>query len=55
MFVDVVVDVSPAMTMSDAAVIEGNITEKLKSARREIAEVRVKFNVVEKEKNRAAH
>jgi divalent metal cation (Fe/Co/Zn/Cd) transporter len=47
MFVDVVVDVSPTMTMHDAAVIEKNITEKLKSVRREISEVRVKFNVVE--------
>ena len=47
MFVDVVADVSPAMTMRDAAVIERNITEKLKGARREISEVRVKFNVME--------
>lgn len=51
MFVDVVADVSPAMTMRDAAVIERNITEKLKFVRREISEVRVKFNVVEKEEN----
>lgn len=55
MFVDVVADVSPAMTMRDAAVIEGNITEKLKSVRREISEVRVKFNVIEKETNGTAH
>ena len=55
MFVDVVADVSPAMTMRDAAVIERNINEKLKSARREISEVRVKFNVLEKESNGAAH
>jgi divalent metal cation (Fe/Co/Zn/Cd) transporter len=55
MFVDVVADVSPAMTMRDAAVIERNITEKLKSVRREISEVRVKFNVIEKETNGTAH
>lgn len=54
MFVDVVADVSPAMTMRDAAVIERNITEKLRSARREISEVRVKFNVIE-ETNGIAH
>jgi len=47
MFVDVVADVSPAMTMRDAVVIERNITEKLRGARREISEVRVKFNVIE--------
>lgn len=55
MFVDVVADVSPAMTMRDAAVIERDINEKLKSVRREISEVRVKFNVVEKESNGTAH
>jgi divalent metal cation (Fe/Co/Zn/Cd) transporter len=55
MFVDVVADVSSAMTMHDASVIEREITEKLKSVRREISEVRVKFNVVEKEKNGTAH
>ena len=54
MFVDVVVDVSPTMTMDDAAVIEKDITEKLKSVRREISEVRVKFNVVE-EANGTTH
>ena len=48
MFVDVVADVPPTITMRDAVVIEKNITEKLKSARREISEVRVKFNVIEK-------
>lgn len=48
MFVDVVADVPPTMTVRDAVVIEKNITEKLKSARREISEVRVKFNVIEK-------
>ena len=47
MFVDVVADVSPTMTMRDAATIEKHIAEKLKSVRREISEVRVKFNVVE--------
>lgn len=51
MFVDVVADVPPIMAMRDAAVIEKNITQKLKSVRREISEVRVKFNVVEKETN----
>lgn len=55
MFVDVIADVPPTMTMRDADVIERNITEKLKSARREISEVRVKFNVIEKETNGAAH
>jgi divalent metal cation (Fe/Co/Zn/Cd) transporter len=55
MFVDVVADVSPTMTMRDAVVIERNITEKLKSARREISEVRVKFNVIEKDTNGTAH
>lgn len=55
MFVDVVADVSPAMTMRDASVIERDITEKLKSVRREISEVRVKFNVMEKETNGTAH
>jgi len=55
MFVDVVADVSPAMTMRDAAVIERAITEKLKSVRREISEVRVKFNAIEKETNGTAH
>ena len=55
MFVDVVADVSPVMTMRDAAVIEKNITQKLKSVRREISEVRVKFNVVEKGTNGTAH
>lgn len=55
MFVDVVADVSPAMAMRDAAVIERDITEKLKSVRREISEVRVKFNVVDKETNGTAH
>ncbi|KAF9648557.1 hypothetical protein BDM02DRAFT_3155671 [Thelephora ganbajun] len=55
MFVDVVANVSPTMTMRDAAVIERNIAEKLKSVRREISEVRVKFNVVEKEANGTAH
>ena len=54
MFVDVVADVSPIMTMRDAAVIEKNITQKLKSVRREISEVRVKFNVVEKGTNGTA-
>lgn len=54
MFVDVVADVSPAMTMRDAAVIEENITQKLKSVRREISEVRVKFNVIE-ETNGTTH
>ena len=54
MFVDVVADVSPAMTMRDAAAIEKNITEKLRCARREISEVRVKFNVIE-ETNGIAH
>jgi len=47
MFVDVIADVPPTMTMRDAAVIERDITQKLKSVRREISEVRVKFNVVE--------
>ena len=51
MFVDVVADVSPTMTMRDAAVIERNITEKLKSVRREISEVRIKFKIIEKETN----
>jgi len=55
MFVDVVADVPPVMTMRDAAVIEKNITQKLKSVRREISEVRVKFNVVEKGTNGTAH
>ena len=55
MFVDVVADVSPTMTMCDAAVVERNITEKLKSVRREISEVRVKFNVIEEETNGTAH
>ena len=55
MFVDVVADVSPVMTMRDAAVIEKNITQKLKSVRREISEVRVKFNVLEKGTNGTAH
>jgi len=55
MFVDVIADVPPAMTMRDAAVIEKDITQRLKSVRREISEVRVKFNVVEKEANGAAH
>jgi len=55
MFVDVVADVSPAMTMRDASVIESDITQNLKSVRREISEVRVKFNVVEKETNGTAH
>ena len=55
MFVDVVADVSPAMTMRDASVIERDITQNLKSVRREISEVRVKFNVVEKETNGTAH
>ena len=55
MFVDVVADVSPAMTMHDAAVIERAITGKLKSVRREISEVRVKFNAIEKETNGTAH
>jgi divalent metal cation (Fe/Co/Zn/Cd) transporter len=54
MFVDVVADVSPAMTMRDAAMIERDITEKLRCARREISEVRVKFNVVG-ETNGIAH
>lgn len=54
MFVDVVADVSPTMTMRDAAVIEKTITQKLKSVRREISEVRVKFNVVE-ETNGTTH
>ena len=54
MFVDVIADVSPVMTMRDAAVIEKNITQKLKSVRREISEVRVKFNVVEKGTNGTA-
>jgi len=36
-------------------VIEKNITQKLKSVRREISEVRVKFNVVEKDTNGTAH
>lgn len=54
MFVDVVADVSPAMTMRDAAMIERDIVVNLKSVRREISEVRVKFNVVE-ETNRTAH
>jgi divalent metal cation (Fe/Co/Zn/Cd) transporter len=55
MFVDVVADVSPAMTMRDAAAIEKSIAEKLKAVRREISEVRVKFNVVEKETNAGPH
>ena len=55
MFVDVVADVPPTMTMRDAAVIEGDIAKKLKSVRREISEVRVKFNVVDKEANGVAH
>ena len=55
MFVDVVADVPPVMTMRDAAVIEENITQKLKSVRREISEVRVKFNVIEKGTNGTAH
>jgi len=55
MFVDVIADVTPTMTMRDAAVIERNITERLKSARREISEVRVKFNIIEKETNGTAH
>lgn len=56
MFVDVVADVSPLMTMRDAAVIERNITGRLKSVRREISEVRVKFNVIEKGVlNRSVH
>ena len=54
MLVDVVADVSPAMTMRDAAVIEKDITENLKSVRREISEVRVKFNVIE-EANGTTH
>jgi len=55
MFVDVIADVPPTMTMRDAAAIEGDITKKLKSVRREISEVRVKFNVVDKETNDVAH
>jgi divalent metal cation (Fe/Co/Zn/Cd) transporter len=55
MFVDVIADVSPAMTMGDAVVIEKDITEKLKAVRREISEVRVKFNTIEKETNGAVH
>lgn len=49
MFVDVIADVSPTTTMRDAVVVERNITDKLKSVRREISEVRVKFNVIEKQ------
>ena len=54
MFVDVIADVSPVMTMRDATTIEKNITQKLKSVRREISEVRVKFKVVE-ETNGTTH
>jgi divalent metal cation (Fe/Co/Zn/Cd) transporter len=47
MFVDLIADVPPQMSIQDATQLDQRITSVLKEARREISEVRVKFHVVE--------
>lgn len=49
MFVDLIADVPPNMSVHDATVLEERIVGILKEARREISEVRVKFNTIQPE------
>jgi divalent metal cation (Fe/Co/Zn/Cd) transporter len=47
MFVDLTADVRGTLCVSGTSELEGKITQALKTARREVAEVRVKFHAVE--------
>jgi divalent metal cation (Fe/Co/Zn/Cd) transporter len=47
MFVDLTVDVSVSLSVRETSVLEEKITDTLKQARREIAEVRVQFHPVD--------
>lgn len=47
MFVDLIADVPHNMSVHDATVLEERIVSVLKETRKEISEVRVKFNTIE--------
>jgi divalent metal cation (Fe/Co/Zn/Cd) transporter len=47
MFVDLIANVPLTMSVHDASLLEERIVATLKEARREISEVRVKFNAVD--------
>ena len=47
MVVDLVADVPQSLTVEKASEIERKIAETLRKARKEVSEVRVKFNPVE--------
>jgi hypothetical protein len=47
MFVDLTADVRGTLCVSEASELEEKITLALKTARREIAEVKVRFHAVE--------
>lgn len=47
MFVDLTADVSGLLSVRETSELEAKITSTLKSARKEIAEVRVQFHPVE--------
>jgi divalent metal cation (Fe/Co/Zn/Cd) transporter len=47
MFVDLTIDVSQDMSVHDATLLEKRIVKTLKEVRKEISEVRIKFNAVE--------
>ena len=52
MFVDVAICVPPSLPVSDATVIETRIADALVNARREVAEVRIKFVPTQEEKDK---
>ena len=47
MVVDLIADVPHSLTVEKTSVIERRIAETLKKARKEVSEVRVKFNPVQ--------
>ena len=50
MFVDLVAEVPHTLSVADASTLENKIARTLKKARKEIAEVRVKFHPTESDK-----
>lgn len=50
MFVDLVAEVPHTLSVADASTLEDKIARALKNARKEIAEVRVKFHPIEADK-----
>ena len=50
MFVDLTAEVPRTLSVADASTLEGKITRTLKRARKEITEVRVKFQPAEADK-----